>query len=288
MQDRFVCALARIGVFVLAIAFVWSDASGADTPPIKIGVWVRPHQPGPATIEDLEKAVGRTFDYSMHYERLDAAFPSRAILDDKAHGRVPVVSVGCGRIADIASGQADPELQTLASSMAHYGGPVELRFCWEMNLAYRRIDASDFVPAWKHVHDIFAAAGARNVRFYFCPGAERGRAARGLAYYPGDAYVDDIGVDVYDRKGEGFDAMFAEPYGVYANIDKPFIIGETGALSEQDQATFLTPDTLGLIRRKYPHVRGIIYFDAGGPHGDWSLTGPGLAAFTAFARAAQH
>jgi hypothetical protein len=284
---RLLTRAARVVLVLALFPTIGYVACAQNDPPLKVGVWVKPRQPGPQTIDDLETTAGRKFDYSLHYERLRAPFPSDAIAEDKKMGRIPIVSLNCGSIPDVAAGAQDDALRHLASSMAAYGAPVELRYCWEMNGAYRHIDAADFVPAWRHVHDIFASANAHNVRFYFCPGAEKGRAARGLPYYPGDQYVDDIGVDVYDRRGEGFDAMLAEPYGVYAGIDKPFIIGETGALATQDQATFLTPETLDLIRRKYPRLRGIVYFDAGGPHGDWSLSGPGLAAFAAFAKAAQ-
>jgi hypothetical protein len=252
-----------------------------------VGIWVKPRQAGPATVAQVESAIGRRFDYAMHYHRLtDPTFPNADELEDKRVGRTPVVSVGCGNVSDVAAGGQDAALDSLASSIAAFGKPVELRYCWEMNDAYRGIDASDFIPAWRHVHDLFVRRGVKNVRFYFCPGAERGRAARGFAYYPGDRYVDDIGVDTYDRRGEGFGPMIDEAYHVYEGIAKPFIIGETGALGTQDQPTFLTASTVRLIRTTYPKISAVMYFDAGGPHGDWSLTPQGLTAFAGFAKAA--
>ena len=263
-------------------------AAAAPAPkPILVGAWVKPRQPGPATVADLEKAIGRHLDYALHYQPLTGAFPDAAELDDKANHRVPMVSLGCGMVPDVASGAYDADIAKLAASMAAYGKPIELRYCWEMNGGYRHIDAGDFVPEWRHLHDLFTHAGVKNVRWFFCPGAEFGRTGRsGLAYYPGDAYVNDIGVDMYDRRGEGFQQMFDTVYHAFDGIAKPFIIGETGALGTQDQPTFLTPNTVSLLRSAYPKVVAVVYFDAAGPHGDWSFTPEGLAAFAAFAKAA--
>ena len=255
---------------------------------LRIGVWVKPRQPGPQTIDQLESAIGSQLDYAMHYQPLAGVFPNEDEMDDRNHGRIPVVSVGCGSPVAVARGENDFALDRLAHAMAAYGSPVEIRYCWEMNAKYRDIDAQSFIAAWRHFHDRFVQAGVRNVRWYFCPGAEKRRAAGGLAYYPGDDYVDDIGVDVYDRQGEGFQAMFDMAYHTYDGIAKPFIIGETGAKGDQDQPTFLTGSTAMTLRRLYPKVVGILYFDAAGPHGDWSFTPEGLASFAAFVKAARN
>jgi endoglucanase len=283
--------LVTVASSTAAIAAACSGAAESAAPAHKtilVGAWVKPRQPGPATIADLEHAVGRPLDFSMHYHRMNLPFPTPEEADDKPRGRTPIVSLGCARPADVAAGADDAAISALATSMAAYGKTIELRYCWEMNGGYRHIEASDFVAAWRRIHDAFAQAGVKNVRWYFCPGAEYGRTGRsGLAYYPGDAYVDDIGVDIYDRRGEGFQAMLQEAYHAYDGINKPFIIGETGALGTADQATFLTASTATLLRTSFPKVAGIVYFDAAGPHGDWSFTPAGLASFAAFAKAAR-
>jgi hypothetical protein len=288
-----------LALCALSVALVASLAPGAHSAspaasaaaaqrPILVGVWVRPRQPGPATVDAVEAAVGRRFDYALHYQRFTGTFPTADELDDKAKNRIPIVSLGCTPdLASVADGSDDATIDALASSMAAYGKTIELRYCWEMNGGYRHIDASDFIPAWRHLHDRFVQRGVRNVRWYFCPGTEQRNPASSLAYYPGDAYVDDVGVDTYDRQGEGFAAMIDKAYHAYEGIAKPFIIGETGALGTLDQASFLNASSVAMIRAKYPKIAAIVYFDAAGPHGDWSFTSQGLAAFAGFAKAAR-
>lgn len=279
-------AFAGLVIIGAPLALQLAPAIGQTQHQILIGAWVKPRQPGPDSIDALEAAIGRHLDFSMHYHALDKPFPTPEEVADKEKNRIPILSLGCGNVPNVAAGSEDAKLDKLASSIAPFGRTVEIRYCWEMNLPYRKIEASDYVAAARHVHDRFTQAGAKNVRWYFCPGFGR-NGANALAYYPGDAYVDDIGIDVYDRKGEGFQAMFDRAYHLFDAMNKPLIIGETGALGNLDQGTFLNASTVTLLRTQYPKVAGVIYFDAAGPRGDWSLTPAGLAGFRDFAKAAE-
>ncbi|MGR6967535.1 glycosyl hydrolase [Geodermatophilus sp. URMC 61] len=71
-------------------------------------------------------------------------------------------------------------------------------------------DADQFVAAFRRVVDVFRAEGVTNVRFtwqmtasaFTAPPGDRRSAA---AWYPGDAWVDDVGADAYNwaECGEG-------------------------------------------------------------------------------------
>ena len=57
----------------------------------------------------------------------------------------------------------------------------------------------EYVAAWRHVHDIFAAAGATNATWVWCPYADvTPQPAPSPSYYPGDAYVDWTCLDGYN------------------------------------------------------------------------------------------
>ena len=63
-----------------------------------------------------------------------------------------------------------------ARALAAFGGPVRLRFAQEMNGDWYPWGAgtngntpAEFVRAWRHVHDIFTAAGATNVQWVWSP-----------------------------------------------------------------------------------------------------------------------
>lgn len=97
------------------------------------------------------------------------------------------------------------------------------------------------------MHDLFAAAGARNVRWVWSP-ATTGRVAEA---YPGDAYVDIVGVDGYNGGSDVvemggwrspqqlFGPTLAAVRGVVAG--KPVWVNETGS-SERggDKARWVT------------------------------------------------
>jgi hypothetical protein len=62
-------------------------------------------------------------------------------------------------------------------------------------------DAPLYVSAYRHIHDLFVAAGATNVVWAWCPNvtAVHGGNRNTLDYYPGDSYVDWTGVDGYNK-----------------------------------------------------------------------------------------
>jgi hypothetical protein len=247
---------------------------------LQVGAWVKPISGGgPTTIAGLEAAIGRTLDYALHYDPFGQAFPSADELDDAAHGRTPIVSLGCATPADVASGLLDAAIDARAAAYAAYGHPILLRYCWEMNIHVPAVTPADFIEAWRHLHDRTIAMGATNVRWYFCPAHDTG-----LPYYPGDAYVDVAGWDVYDRTGAGLAATLAPSYAAYASIAKPFIVGETGARASLDQATYLDGAAGATLATAFPKIVGLNYFDAAGAI-DWSLDPAGVAAFKAFAAA---
>ncbi len=100
------------------------------------------------------------------------------------------------RLRNIIDGKFDPYIRSWARALAAWGRPVRLRFAQEMNGNWYPWSESangnhrgDFVRAWRHVHNIFAAAGASNVKWVWSPvsGAPR-------SYFPGTRYVNVVGL----------------------------------------------------------------------------------------------
>ena len=99
-------------------------------------------------------------------------------------------------------------------------------------------------------------------------------------YYPGDSYIDWIGVDGYDRKRHGttaFSDVFSSFYQQWSVHAKPIMVAETGAMGA-DQAAYLQGIQTDLPSQ-FPNIKAVVYFDAGGSAGDWSLAGNGVTAF---------
>jgi beta-mannanase len=121
------------------------------------------------------------------------------------------------------------------------------------------------------------AGGAANIVWVWNPSAG---GVSGLPFWPGDAYVDWIGIDVYDRDSQGT-SIFNTPYALYAGLGNgthPMIMGETGSVAA-GQTQFLK-ELPAALRGSYPTIKALVYFDGAGAY-DYSLTRAGLGAFRA-------
>lgn len=184
-----------------------------------------------ASTGTFEQQIGRKLAMHLHYYQWTDAWPGIGEQDDLANGRIPLISWHCGDTdADVVAGADDSMLAKRAAKVAAYGGPVFLRWNWEMNLLYSKNcedPANDagwptigsygqagynphynpqlFVQAWQHIRAIFAANGATNVVWVFNISSN---GAPPALYYPGANYVDWIGVDRYDTNGDSFYQTF--------------------------------------------------------------------------------
>ena len=59
---------------------------------------------------------------------------TKAISDDTASNRIPVVSWDATNLTDILSGANNSAITNAALAMAGFQGPILLRWAWEMNL----------------------------------------------------------------------------------------------------------------------------------------------------------
>ncbi len=205
---------------------------------------------------------------------------------------MPLDSWNCGvSDATVASGSQDALIKSRADALKAYGKPVMLRYMWEMNLpsssSFRPacydpatdnpngvFSPTQFVAAWVHMRQIFVNEGATNVVWVWNPDGSN----NGSAYYPGANVVDWVAMDQYDFSGNSFANLYQGPYGWLAPLQKPILIGETGAQAGV-QNTFFT-NAAQVLATTYPLIKGYVYFDAGPT---WSFTSGGLSGFTAFA-----
>jgi beta-mannanase len=151
---------------------------------------------------------------------------------------------------------------------------------------------AEYVAAWRHVHAVFAAAGATNVRWVWCPNhrsipdAAWNDAAR---YYPGDDAVDWIAVDGYDRpsvRPATAASLFTPILGEFAGR-KPLMIAETGSDGhDQARAARFVDDLHEAIDTGAVPAAAVVWFDTDKRGHDWRVDGTGPAA-TAFRRLAR-
>ncbi|HUY21058.1 MAG TPA: glycosyl hydrolase [Acidimicrobiales bacterium] len=122
---------------------------------------------------------------------------------------VPLVPTARGRavgtLAAGAAGRYDAEFTTLAESLAFYGqGDAIVRLGWEFNAPWypwgvaNTAGAADYAAYFRHV--VTAMRSVPGTSFRFVWNATPGPSPFDLAAaYPGDGYVDFVGLDLYDQ-----------------------------------------------------------------------------------------
>jgi hypothetical protein len=256
-----------------------------------LGAWLHPAPPGTGgsfaleqqTLPSVRAATGRALGILHVYVAWDAPAPIADLHAVAVAGSIPMLDWGCAPNGpEVESGADDSLISSFADALASYGGPVLLRWCWEMNLVETHPEVggpSGFTSAWLHIRSLFTRAGATNVSFVWCPAVGGVDPA---PYYPGDASVDWIGVDGYDRDGaQTFTSLFSAFYANWIGHGKPMMVGETGS-DGSAQGGYIA--SIGTGMPTLPGFKAVAYFDAPGPLGSWQFTPTGLQAFAALAR----
>lgn len=242
----------------------------------------------PGSLRMVQQAAGKAPGLVMTYEQFAAApaFPADFAAAVAGRGAVPEVTwepwdsaAGLDqpayRLATLSSGRYDGYLRRWAREIKAYGGPVWLRFAHEMNGAWYPWSESvngnrpgDYVRAWRHVHDVFDREGVRNVYWVWSPSVAPPGSTNMAGLYPGDDYVDAIGVDGYNwgtahpaESWKTFDQIFGDTLARLRDLtDKPLHIAEVGSSGEGgDKAAWIKDFFASLAR--HPEVRGFTWFD---------------------------
>jgi beta-mannanase len=198
------------------------------------------------------------------------------------------------RLAAIAAGRYDAYLARYAAAARLARAPVVFSFAHEMNgpwypWGYGHTPPAVFVAAWRHMHDIFALAGAGNVIWCWNPNRPAGilggapNIAPSHPWWPGTQYVDWVGIDAYYRTPDAtFGAVFGSALAqVRAFTRAPVLIAETGAAPGPWEPGQIRSLFAGASRL---HLVGVVWFDIAS-HKDWQLEGhpAAMAAFRAAA-----
>jgi hypothetical protein len=268
-----------------------ANASGLTPPAIPstgayLGAFVGPNQSDTVAQSDIrielsemgtfEGTIGRPLGLVHVFQDWRNPVRNSALAAFAGTGAIPVIDWGCIADASVISGSQDAFITSYAKSLAAYGRPVFLRWFWEMNLTQLTrnkgclgtLGATGYVQAWQHIWNLFQAAGAYNVSFVWCPSVQTRTSP--TPYYPGDQYVGWIGFDGYDRDQDPtiITTQFVPFYDTWSTHDKPMMIAETGATS--DQATFLS-DLAAALPTTFPGIKAVMYYDSEGAL-NWTLT----------------
>jgi hypothetical protein len=238
----------------------------------------------------VESAVGRRFDMVYRFHELDDVVPTEDERKIAASGRRLHISFDTGASGawrDVAEGRRDADLRRAARGIASLGVPVFVTFDHEANNPAKVTLGSpdEFVAAWRHVHDVFADAGADNVVWvWVMMGAIETLPAVGL-FWPGNDYVDWISWDTYNqsgclagavvpssyesfRKGVGPFYRWVHLHGheVGMDADKPMMISETGSVVYPNNSALTAQwyAQMPAVLERFPQIKAVGLWDHSG------------------------
>jgi beta-mannanase len=152
--------------------------------------------------------------------------------------------------------------------------PVAIRFAHEMNGFWypwceqaNANSAGEYVAAWRHVHDLFSAAGATNVTWVWSPNLSYTNSTPLRELYPGDDYVDWLGLSgYYGTSGTEQYRTFDELYGpTIAELrrftDKPLVITEMAATDNAGRKAEWIRDFFDSLPQ-HPDIIGFVWYEA--------------------------
>jgi hypothetical protein len=256
-----------------------------------LGMWVTPDS-DPARILAVERDLHRLLDLHHHF-RGWTDLPNWREANDVAAGRTPMISwdgLDAPFLTQLPGGTYNAQIDSMAASIKALGVPVVVRMWWEMNGNWERYNgsfysnsAAPYVTAWQYVHDRFAAQGTTNVIWLWCPNMNSVPDPSGASwndmrnYYPGDAYVDWVGVDGYNfgtGLGHSQQSLLKPLCGQGGSVSvpsyfgdrKPIVIGETSTTENRpgvDAPTYDKGAWITQLRsdlKQLDSVVGLVFF----------------------------
>jgi len=217
------------------------------------------------------------------YNAFNKPFSTGEALQAVQDGQLPLIQINPRgiKLQQIANGLWDRHLRNYAAAVKAFGCEVILSFGHEMNgwwysWGLPRSTPAEFIAAWRHIYDVFKKTGVKNVIWSWDPSHQYGHFAQGKnaspadAWYPGNAYVNWIGLDGYlGYSSTGHAQTFGQIFG-YQLQDirriaphKLVYIAETAVMRGPAIATQIAELFAGV---KAYHLKGLIWFDAVARH----------------------
>ena len=205
------------------------------------------------------------------------------------------------RIASVNNGSQDDVIRSAAARLAGYGKPMLLRWAWEMNGdwfewdgTHNGKDPAAYAKAYRRIHKIFRDNGADNVAFVWSPNWNSGpdvRWNRMERYYPGDAYVDWVGVSGYNFYSESPSTLFKHVVSAYGR-KKPIMLAETAAIEHGGASKANWINALSAYVKRTPEIGAVVWFDTDVQHDSehnfrFDTTSAALAAYRAMVRSSR-
>lgn len=192
---------------------------------------------------------------------------------------------------DILNGHYDPYILFFAEEAKSWKKPFIIRLAHEMNLSryHWGTDADKFGPEspeiyvkmFRYLVNFFKEKNVGNVIWAFCPNANSipDEPWNVISkYYPGDKYVDILGMDGYNRNTkenplQTFEEIFKKPFQELKKIapDKPIFVFETATVDREGEKKLKSKWIKdALVTAKSWGLKGIVWFQVNKEE-DWRI-----------------
>ncbi|MEA2221983.1 MAG: hypothetical protein QOH83_359 [Solirubrobacteraceae bacterium] len=241
--------------------------ANASNPAGTLGVYAGSGKPD--AVAAFESRLGRTVNQVHDYQPRDTWNGLTAI--GWALGRwtasryahrvvysIPMLPDSGGTLAEGAAGAYNDRFRILALALVAGGdGAATLRLGWEFNGNWYRWSIgvangpAHYAAYWRQIVTTMRSVPGANFKFDWCPNnggsTVNGKQLSAAGAYPGDAYVDYVGMDIYDQS---WSAQHADPSARW----KEYVTKQDGLGWQRDFAAAhgkqLTFPEWGLARRQ--------------------------------------
>jgi len=250
---------------------------------------------GTGTLSGFEGELGRQIAINHEFVSWTQDFTT-LLAGLAAGGRVPLITWeawvnGVGApLTDIIGGTYDTMIMARAQAVKAFGKTFFLRWGHEMNGNWYPWDGANnganlaatttFISAYRHIHDLFVAAGATNALWVFCPNVASVPGDswnQWQNYYPGDTYVDWMGFDGYNwgtvqptSTWQTFPTIASQIYAGLATKAKPIMIAETASTELGGDKVAWIAGVLPSLKTMFPGVKALVWFQMN-KETDWRI-----------------
>jgi hypothetical protein len=247
-------------------------------------------------IRDFEALAGKRIAWAYFSNNwIDGiTFPAEAVKSVRDTGSVPFIRMmprssfaetgpdPVYNLDRITRGDFDPALAAWAQAARATGTPLMVEFGTEVNGDWfpwngrwygGAAGPEKFRNAYRHIVDLFRREDARNVTWVFHVDASRSPDAAWntmAAYYPGDDYIDWLGISVYGAQEPNEDWIsFADRLDpAYAELvafqpSKPIAVlefGVTDGVAGHDKAAWISDAFAAVTSGRYPRIKAMSYW----------------------------
>lgn len=288
-----------IGALLVLIASITLKSANMPKDNLLVGAFIANNSPDRSSIQNFNQMVEKNMNMIMWYQDFSCPFPTSSCQDVSACGAVPHITwepwLNWGEhniyLDNILSGQYDNYIKEWAVAAKNFGERLFIRLGHEFNGSWypwglanngggategygdpaKPDGAERFVDAFRYIHDIFEREGATNVEWIWAynetsePNEPWNTPE--LAY-PGDEYVDWVGIDGYNwgtgwqwSQWRSFREVFNQAAGL-ASLEwpsKPVMIAEFASAEQGgDKAAWI--DGIPSVLKDWPQVRAITWF----------------------------